>query len=98
MIDQNTCKFCHVNSELKNGQTFGEPIWEHTEWFDSYKQTKERKKIEARIISPETNKPRFQSSIKFRGRFESTSKFKINFCPICGRRLGKGKEKVWEEH
>ncbi|MDV2912208.1 hypothetical protein R0H03_10235 [Pediococcus acidilactici] len=96
MIDQDKCDFCHINGKRGDGQTFGKPMYEHTDWYDTYRHRSERKKIRARIVAPETNKPRLHTSIKFRQRFEGTSFFKINFCPMCGRRLGNGREKVKE--
>lgn len=84
----NSCPYCHNYKRTKNNSNYGKAINEHIEWFDWIRKTKVRKQVLTSILSPENKRPRLRSNVFFRDNPETMFEIEINYCPICGRKLG----------
>lgn len=87
---QQECLFCHSQNKERRIK-YGKTIWEQTDWYD-WRHRKQRKHVEAKIISPENKHPRLRSTIVFRETREPVLNMSIKYCPRCGRKLGEGND------
>lgn len=86
--NQKSCPYCHEVDPQSKHAHYGKAMSDKTEYFDFVRKTKLCRRVNARIKSPENQHPKL--CVTQMNRFREVSVVldkKINYCPICGRKL-----------
>lgn len=84
------CPYCHIHHVKNPNKSYGKAINDYTEWWD-FRRTKIRKRVVTSIVNPEEKHPKLRANVLFRFNPETLYDLKIHYCPMCGRKLGGGR-------